>query len=93
MKFDKHEINNYGNNDIDIGKSGNGNNKGININDINDDGKNTKFFFRGTTTLLSAFAYRHLSLSVYLGFWVLGSSFLVFLFLSSFDRLFGLPFA
>ena len=51
------------------------------------------FFFRGTATLLSAFAYRHLSLSVYLGFWVLGSSFLVFLFLSSFDRLFGLPFA
>ena len=70
MKFDKHEINNYGNNDIGIGKSGNSNNKGININ-INDDGKNTKFFFRGTATLLSAFAYRHLSLSVYLGFWVL----------------------
>ena len=42
MKFDKHEINNYGNNDIGIGKSGNGNNKGININDINGDGKNTK---------------------------------------------------
>ena len=29
------------------------------------------FFSRGTATLLSAFAYRHLSLSVYLGFWVL----------------------
>ena len=44
MKFDKHEINNYGNNDIGIGKSGNGNKKGININ-INDDGKKTNFFF------------------------------------------------
>ena len=92
MKFDKHEINNYGNNDIGIGKSGNGNNKGININ-INDDGKIPNFFFRGTATLLSAFAYRHLSLCVYLGFWVLvfWSSF--FFLLSSFDRLFGLPFA
>ena len=91
MKFDKHEINNYGNNDIGIGKSGNGNNKSINININDDDGKNTKFFFPWYCDSSLGFCLSPPLSQCILR--LLGSSFLVFLFLSSFDRLFGLPFA
>ena len=62
MKFDKHEIDNYGNNDIGIGKSGNSNNKSINI---NDDGKNTNFFFSVVLRLFSRLLLIATSLSVY----------------------------
>ena len=62
MKFDKHEIYNYGNNDIGIGKSGNSNNKSINI---NDDGKNTNFFFSVVLRLFSRLLLIATSLSVY----------------------------
>ena len=89
MKFDKHEINNYGNNDIGIGKSGNSNNKSINININDDDGKNTNFFFPWYCDSSLGFCLSPPLSQCILR--LLGSSFLVFLFLSSFDRLFGLP--